>query len=368
MEKRTAFMPAPKPRPADSPALSAPPVIGLALDTLGSFLRCLGEFALPHGETDVESFRQNAEGWARHVTLATEAPGAAPETAASEAGRRDWEGVRRFVRGYCEASSHHAKSVVSDLRETLWVFIRNLHQALVADSETDAELKARLGRLEALAHAAAASDLKREVLEAAQNLGQLLEAREKRHRSQMELLGDRVRRLGSELETARRDGETDPLTALANRKAFDEYLARTLEICGAFGQDATLLLIDLDHFKSINDGHGHTTGDEALRQVANAIVRVFLRKNDFCARYGGDELAVILRETPAKEAEALAARVLRGVRALTIAGPQGLIKPTVSIGIGGYATGDDVRRWIDRADRGLYAAKQAGRNGSATGQ
>jgi diguanylate cyclase len=349
------------------PAAAAPPAPS-ALDTLASVIRTLGEFALPREDGDLDAFRKDAESWASHVAIASAAPGTpAIQPAKRPDGRRDWEGLRRFVRGYCQASSQHAQTVVSDLRETLWVFIRNINQAFGEDNETDESIRSRLQRLEALAQAAAPSELKREVLEAATNLGQLLESRHHRHRAQMALLGDRVRLLGSELESARRAGETDAVTAILNRKAFDEYLSRTVEMCGAFGQQASLLLIDLDHFKSINDKHGHTMGDDTLRQVSNAVVRVFLRKSDFCARYGGDELAVILRETPAREAEALAERVLRGVRAINLNGPAGIITPTVSIGLGGYAPGDTAKSWIDRADRGLYAAKQAGRDRAAIG-
>jgi diguanylate cyclase (GGDEF)-like protein len=353
---------------AHGPAKAAPvpPLFGPALDTLASVVRTLGEFALPRNDGDVDAFRKEAEAWAGHVAIASPPPGAPAEVTSSEA-RRDWEGLRRFVRSYCQSSSHHAHNVVADLRETLWVFISNLNQAFAEDGETDDAIRNRLARLEALAHAATASDLKREVLETALNLGQMLETRHKRHRTQMALLGDRVRMLGSELESARRDGETDPVTAILNRKAFDEYLSRTVEICGAFGQHASLLLIDIDHFKTINDTHGHTMGDDTLRQVSNAVVRVFLRKSDFCARYGGDELAVILRETAPKEAEVLAERVLRGVRAINMVGAAGVITPTVSIGVGGFAAGDDSKSWIDRADRGLYAAKQAGRDRAAVG-
>ena len=359
---------------APSPAKDkdAAPLFSLALDTLADVMRTLGEFALPRDDDDADAFRKEAEAWASHIAIASPAPGAAPAEPGAKAtpatdARRDWEGLRRFVRGYCQASSNHAHTVVADLRDTLWVFIRNLNQAFSEDGETDGAIRARLARLETLAHAANASDLKREVLEAAANLGQLLETRHQRHRTQMAQLGDRVRMLGSELESARRDGETDPVTAILNRKAFDDYLSRTVEICGAFGQQASLLLIDIDHFKSINDTHGHTMGDDTLRQVSNAVVRVFLRKSDFCARYGGDELAVILRETATKEAEVLAERVLRGVRSINLATPSGVITPTVSIGLGGYAAGDDCKGWIDRADRGLYAAKQAGRNRAGVG-
>jgi diguanylate cyclase (GGDEF)-like protein len=362
------------PRPLAAPKPVPPSLADAALDTLASVVRGLGEFVLPNEEPDAATFRARAEAWANHVTIAAPPPDAGSEADRdmavdiAAAGRRDWGGLRRFVRGYLQSSARQTETVVADLRQTVWLFIRNLHQAFAEGGEADAEIKRRLVHLEELAQAAKASDLKREVLATVSGLTEMLEARRHRQRAELHQLGERVRALGSELESARRDGETDPLTALINRKGFDEFLARTLEVCGAFGQEATLLLIDLDHFKTINDSHGHTTGDETLRRVSDAVVRVFLRKSDFCARYGGDELAVVLRETSAAQAVALAERVLRGVRALEIAGRDGApLRPSVSIGIGAAAPGDDVKGWIDRADRGLYAAKQAGRDRAALG-
>jgi diguanylate cyclase len=358
---------------AKGPNAAGGPLAESALDTLAGFVRSLGEFVLPNEEPDAATFRARADAWANHVAIAAPPPDGEREAGPDvpndlPRGRRDWGGLRRFVRSYLQSSAQKTEAVVTDLRQTVWLFIRNLNQAFIEGGESDAEIKRRLAHLEELAQAASASDLKREVLATVGGIAEMMEARRHRQREELQRLGDRVRSLGSELETARRDGETDPLTALVNRKGFDEFIARTLEICGAFGQDATLLLIDLDHFKTINDTHGHTTGDETLRRVADAVVRVFLRKSDFCARYGGDEFAVVLRETSASQAAALAERVLRGVRALEVAGKGGdTVRPTVTIGIGAAAPGDSVKAWIDRADRGLYAAKQAGRDRAAIG-
>src|SRR4030095_1670448 len=107
-----------------------------------------------------------------------------------------------------------------------------------------------------------------------------------------------VRNLGQELEVVRKESEVDPLTRLYNRRALDEYLARTVELYRAFGQETCLLLVDVDGFKTVNHTLGRPAGDALLRRMADTMVRVFLRKSDFVARFGGDELAVVLRETP----------------------------------------------------------------------
>jgi diguanylate cyclase len=183
----------------------------------------------------------------------------------------------------------------------------------------------------------------------------------------MQLLGAQVRSLGHELESARRESETDPLTRISNRKAFDEYLARSVEIYRAFGCPMSMLVIDVDNFKAVNDGSGHITGDEVLRQVADAVVKVFLRKNDFVSRLGGDEFAIVLRETGVRDASALAERVLGRIRSLLVQTTNNeTLAVTVSIGLAEIDANDDEKSWLDRADRCLYAAKQGGRNRLST--
>jgi diguanylate cyclase len=335
----------------------------MALDTLAGILRSMADYALEQDGADIPTFQANAEAWAKHVSLASPPPGAPEDDAKTRGGRREWEGVRRFVRDYCRASSKRVTEVTTDLRQVIWVFIRNLSQAFSQDEEVDGRLHVQMERLEQLVQASETADLKREVLDAVTMLkGILIERREKHHK-QLQVLGAQVRSLGHELESARRESETDPLTQICNRKAFDEYLARSVEIHQAFGDPMSLLIVDVDHFKSVNDSSGHITGDEVLQQVANAVVKVFLRKNDFVARIGGDEFSVILRETKLHDAHALAERVLGRVRSLLVTTSSGEKRTvTVSIGLAEIVPGDDEKSWFDRTDRCLYAAKEAGRD------
>ena len=185
----------------------------------------------------------------------------------------------------------------------------------------------------------------------------------------MQHLGSQLRTMGSALESARRESETDPLTRVPNRKAFDEYLARTVEMHKAFDQTMSLLIVDVDHFKTVNDTHGHMTGDELLRRIADALVTVFLRKTDFVARLGGDEFAVILRETSEADARSLAERVLARIHNIPVTQvtePGNKATATASIGLAQIAPGDNEKAWVERADRALYQAKQAGRDRVAT--
>jgi diguanylate cyclase len=331
----------------------------MALDTLATVLRLLGEYALDQEEMEAATFTQLSEQWAQHVLMATPAPGT--DMSASDA-RRDWAGVREFARLYCKNSATHNRSVIGDLRQVVWVFIQNLNQTLSQSSETDGRIREQMNRLEALANSSSTSDLKREVLATVVTVAKVIEERKKNDHARVEDLGAKVRSLGEELESARKEGEVDPLTRLYNRKAFDTFLARTVELSHAFQQPACLMLVDLDRFKPINDTFGHQTGDTVLSKLADALSRIFLRKNDLVARYGGDELAVVLRETSVSDGQTLADRLLRAVRAIRMEREGTSFGLTVSIGIAELAPGDDASSWLARSDRGLYQAKNAGRD------
>jgi diguanylate cyclase (GGDEF)-like protein len=363
--------------PADAAQRVAPmSQIEMALDTLATILRILGEHAGDQEHQEPEAFVRLCEAWAQHVSVASPPPGTPDATGPGsgsvatggklaskpETARRDWSGVREFVRDYAKNSTTHTRTVLTDLRQVIWVFIQNLSHSLSQEQDSDNRIKEQLGRLEVLAHSSATGELKREVLATVVQLSEIVEQRRKTHHARVEALGTQVRILGSELETARKENEVDPLTRLFNRKAFDDYLARSVELASAFGQTTCLLLIDIDRFKIINDTFGHPEGDAVLRRVADTMARVFLRRSDFVARYGGDELAAVLRETSVKEGQALADRLLRAVRAIPT-DREGVRYPlTLSIGIAAVVAGEDPRLWVERADKVLYQAKREGRD------
>jgi diguanylate cyclase (GGDEF)-like protein len=341
-------------------AVLATSPVDMALDTLGAVLRTMGDYALDQEKMDSAAFASLADRWAQHVLLAAPAPAAVT----TSEGRRNWNGVREFVNDYCRGACSHARTIMGDLRQVVWVFIQNLNHSFAQDEATDVRLREQLSRLEQLAGAESVTtaELKKEVLAVVMAVAQTVDERRKRHRDQMDVLGAQVRTLGTELESARRESETDPLTRLFNRKALDDYLTRSVELYRAFGHETCLLLIDVDRFKGINDSFGHITGDEVLRKVADGVTRVFLRKNDFVARYGGDELAVVLRETAVADTLHLAERLMKAVRTIDVERAGSKLAITTSIGVARLAPGQDISAWLESADKALYKAKQDGRD------
>jgi diguanylate cyclase (GGDEF)-like protein len=158
------------------------------------------------------------------------------------------------------------------------------------------------------------------------------------------------------------EARTDPLTGLPNRRAFDDELARRLAEWKRKGALFCLLLVDLDHFKELNDRHGHPAGDQVLRQLAEVLLAV-LREMDMAARIGGEEFAVLLPSTNLPDAMRVAQRLRAAVADAPLEiDPGQTIKLTISIGLTAVRPGDHPLLLLRRADQALYAAKRAGRD------
>ncbi len=162
-------------------------------------------------------------------------------------------------------------------------------------------------------------------------------------------------------EELRRRAVTDGLTSLYNHRHFQEALAVEVERASRYELTFTLLMMDLDHFKAVNDRFGHPHGDQALQQVA-AVLRQNARTSDFVARYGGEEFVMILPGTTVKQAGSLAERIAQGVRDIRIDVPE---PPplSISIGMADYPVcGRDRESLIAAADAALLFAKRSGRD------
>ncbi len=174
---------------------------------------------------------------------------------------------------------------------------------------------------------------------------------------------DKIEILERNLESALRDATMDGLTGVANRKAFDTTIRRLAGDAMNSGDDLALLMIDIDHFKGVNDTWGHQVGDMVLRHVASKLQQS-VRGQDHVARYGGEEFAVISPNTDASSAIILGENIRQALAMepllMDITPPMNPI--TVSIGASCYEPGDPLAGWVGRTDAALYRAKREGRN------
>ncbi|MBE7184959.1 MAG: GGDEF domain-containing protein [Methylobacterium mesophilicum] len=167
--------------------------------------------------------------------------------------------------------------------------------------------------------------------------------------------------LSARSQTLEQAALTDSLTGVHNRRYFDDALQEYLEEFGRIEKPVGLMLLDLDHFKSVNDSHGHDVGDEVLRAVAGCL-KDMTRYHDVVARLGGEEFAVLGPNMDAEHLVKLADRIRRAVAGLVISSGNVRLRVTTSVGLAvwdGKETGED---FVRRADQQLYEAKRRGRN------
>ncbi len=170
--------------------------------------------------------------------------------------------------------------------------------------------------------------------------------------------------LQQSLEAIRAESLTDPLTGLGNRKYFDRMIDMAVETAQATCLPLSLLMFDIDHFKSFNDSYGHLTGDQVLRLVGLSLKQA-IKGQDITARYGGEEFAVVLPNTALRQALTVADQIRRAVMAKELkkkSTGEVLGRVTISVGVSMLKPGDDTDALIERADACLYAAKRNGRN------
>jgi diguanylate cyclase (GGDEF)-like protein len=170
-------------------------------------------------------------------------------------------------------------------------------------------------------------------------------------------------KLGETLEALRQLATRDQLTGMLNRRELDRILMEESERAQRFGHSLALIMVDIDHFKSVNDTHGHPAGDAVLRRVAQRLTAQ-VRTVDRIARYGGEEFALVLVQTDRRAALEVASRIVATVAAQPVPIDGGRELPlTVSAGLAVLpADAKHVEQLISAADRALYAAKKGGRN------
>src|SRR5580692_10866331 len=173
-----------------------------------------------------------------------------------------------------------------------------------------------------------------------------------------------ISNLQQSLEAIRAESLTDPLTGLGNRKYFDRSIDTAIETALATGEPLSLLMFDIDYFKSFNDSYGHLTGDQVLRLVGMSL-KQSIKGQDITARYGGEEFAVVLPSTALRQALTVADHIRRAVMSKELkkkSTGEILGRVTISVGVSMLKPGDDTDSLIERADACLYAAKRNGRN------
>lgn len=252
-------------------------------------------------------------------------------------------------------------NVTTDIESQLVKLMSSLSNAGVETSQFGQALE---GASEALKVYPGTEDGLRSIVNLLMTAAQHMETNNRNLQTHLQRSAEKIAELKSNVETIQAISVTDQLTEIGNRRSFDdhlrEYAMRSMET----GDSLCLLLLDIDKFKNFNDTWGHSFGDQVLRLFASSMKQTVGSKG-FCARYGGEEFAVLLPDTEVPEAVKVANAIRKSISSREIvnrSNSQKVGTVTVSIGAAQFAQGEPLTSLVERADAGLYAAKQSGRD------
>lgn len=334
--------------------------VGLVLDTIGGILASFGRHAFDMPDRPAEEVSSEFGRWQRHATMGVPI---VPTEVTSAVGirERDWDGVLRTFSEQRREENRYVDAAVSELRDALWSCVETVHNAVKIDQKTDVNTDAQMQRARTALSRLQTGNIKQEVLGAVQAIQEALQARRDQQELQYVSLATKLDRLGRQLEEAKRESTTDPLTGLGNRKLFDSTAQRAMQMHSLGKTPVSLIMIDLNKLKFVNDMYGHQAGDAFITGVAKCMAKVFLRQSDVICRYGGDEFSAILNNTDWKVALTLAQRLDEAISTMPSPHPALEFQVGASMGVAQLDAMEDVDEWISRADKALYKAKQGDR-------
>jgi len=332
-----------------------------ALDTLSSVIRTMGDESFPlEKDIDPTVFPAMCKEFSCHVENGAAVP--SYDIPASADGSREWGHVRRFFSDRRRAEREFVTERLQDYRGVVEDLVSGLREIGERDQSTEVTVRQGLSSIEDAVGTGVLPQIREALKQTVVQVTETFDEQRRAYEQQLAELNERMSSLRQDLVAAREEMKRDTLTDAYNRGAFDAAITQSLNMHFILNQPVTLLMIDLDGFKQINDTYGHGAGDEVLRGVGEALARSFIRKGDFVARYGGDEFAVILNDTSGPHAHKVIERFMTYVAAVNIPYAPADTKISCSVGYTEIHEDDTVESLVNRADRALYKAKASGRN------
>jgi diguanylate cyclase (GGDEF)-like protein len=322
-------------------------------DAVGALISCVKALALDIDELGSARLKAALDG-----TLARLRAEAPPAELSEQLGLRQRETLE-----FADKERRYLEERDAELRHNIGLLTDGLAELGQGNTSHDVTILERGSRIERAAQLGDIVKIRQVISREVNDLRKAVADKQAKDRAHTATLTGEVERLRRDVSHARTAATTDPLTGAANRSAFDSELARLCDLAAAGGDGFALLLLDVDHFKAINDTHGHPVGDRVLVALV-AFCRESVRRGDLIARWGGEEFVVLLPSASLRVGARKAQDMSKGLarRRWNIDDANATVTFTVSIGATAWHEGDDPAGIVARADHAMYKAKQAGRN------
>lgn len=327
----------------------------LYLDTIRTFIYLVKEFSIDLSEIGSQEFKNQMDRFGEQFVAENKIRRA----------ESHFEKIKPVVLSFIQRQKHYLKEREDELRE----IIDLLSKAMVSmNSDNEAyhqKIYAQSEQLEKITLLDDIKKIKSTLAAEVETIKDTVRQKQARDQRQVIVLSEKVEALHVELEQAKEASLTDALTEIANRRAFDQKLLRCVEQNLIGKLPFSLILIDIDDFKRVNDRYGHLIGDRVLMAMADSC-KQSIRADDFIARFGGEEFAILLpgasRKNAVKKAQHLCRQIANTRYALSDGEDSDQLSITVSMGVAAFERGDTCQTLIDRADKALYQAKTIGKN------
>lgn len=291
------------------------------------------------------------------------------EAYVSESKIRNVEGLfksqRVGIANYLERQKRYILEKELELRDIIELLSKAMTNQNVENREIYRRVQDHGEKIEQITLLDDIKRIKQNLKEEVEQMRSFMQEKEANELEQIELLSNQVSILQKELEQAKTKSLMDGLTGTFNRQAFDDFIREDVARCLIMNQPLSLILLDIDDFKVINDTYGHLIGDRVLMAFANKC-NEFIRSDDLLARYGGEEFVIVLKGATLRNAVKKAKLICKSIAATRYSvdeDPGGrALQMTVSVGVSAIKDDDTHEALIQRADQALYAAKRAGKN------
>lgn len=267
---------------------------------------------------------------------------------------------RSFYESYRLKESLYFQNTVREFKTLIWELVEQLTE--IAKSSSEQNLEIRVASLRQSVESDSLEELRHKTLEFIDTVMSQQHSQKEKIERRLSETQKSLKNAKIKLTEAQLASEMDHLTQIHNRKSFDQRLSDLHQLCRHTQLHATLVICDIDHFKSINDRFGHDVGDRVIKECAYSLMSHCTREVEIAARIGGEEFALILPDFSEEQAVIKVNKIQETIKALTLTHEGSRIDFTMSFGVAEFNNNTDLTEWFKAADSALYTSKRNGRN------